>query len=66
MKENLGNPTVIMDMVEDRLFARPMRVRGNVMNDDKYGLRMLVKDFELLSMEDIAKKAEQLLEEMGW
>ncbi len=66
VKENLGNPTVIMDMVEDKLFARPMRVRGNVMNDDKYGLRMLVKDFELLSMEDIAKKAEQLLEEMGW
>ncbi len=66
VKDNLGNPSVILDMVEDKLIARPMKVRGNVMNDEKYGLRMLIKDFEMINMDDIAKKAEKMLDEMGW
>ncbi len=66
VRENLGNPSVIKEMVEDKMIARPMRLRGNVMNDEKYGLRMLVKDFEFLNLEYIAQKAEKMLEDMGW
>ncbi len=66
VRENLGNPSVIKEMVEEKMIARPMRLRGNVMNDEKYGLRMLVKDFEFLNLEYIAQKAEKMLEDMGW
>jgi replication factor A1 len=43
-----------------------MRLRGNVISKEKYGLTMLVKDFEFLDIEDIAKKAEMMLEELRW
>ncbi len=66
VKENMGNTSVIMDMLEEKLFARPLRVRGNVIDEEKYGLRMFVKDFDFLDLEDISKKAESLLEELGW
>ena len=66
VRENLGNPSVITEMVEEKMIARPMQLRGNVMNDEKYGLRMLVKEFEFLNLEYIAQKAEKMLEEMGW
>ncbi len=63
---NLGNPTIIKEIVEDKMIAKPMQVRGNVISDEKYGLRMLVRDYNFLNLEDIAKKAEKMLEEMGW
>jgi len=66
IKENMGNPSIISDMIEEKLFARPMRLRGNAMSDEKYGLRLLVKDFEMLDLENISKKAEAMLEELGW
>ncbi len=66
IKENMGNPSIIYDMMEEKLFARPMRIRGNAMSDEKYGLRILVKDFEMLDLENISKKAENMLEELGW
>ena len=66
VRENLSNPSVIQEMVEEKMIARPIQLRGNVMNDEKYGLRMLVKEFEFLNLEYIAQKAEKMLEEMGW
>ena len=66
VRENLGNPSVIQEIAEEKMIARPMQLRGNVMNDEKYGLRMLVKEFEFLNLEYIAQKAEKMLEEMGW
>ena len=66
VRENLGNPSVIQEIVEGKMIARPMQLRGDVMNDEKYGLRMLVKEFEFLNLEYIAQKAEKMLEEMGW
>ncbi len=66
VQENLGNPAVIREMIEEKLIAIPMRLRGNVISKEKYGLTMLVRDFEFLDIEDIAKKAELMLEELRW
>ncbi len=66
VQENLGNPAVIREMIEERLIAVPLRVRGNAISKEKYGLTLLVKDFEFLNIEDVAKKAEQMLEDLGW
>ncbi len=66
VQENLGNPAVIREMIEEKLIAVPMRLRGNVISKEKYGLTMLVKDFEFIDIEDIAKNAENMLEELGW
>ncbi len=66
VQENFGNMMVIREMIEDKLIAVPMRLRGNVISKEKYGLTMLVKDFEFINLEDIAKNAENLLEELGW
>jgi len=66
VQENFGNPMVIREMIEEKLIAVPMRVRGNVLSKEKYGLTMLVRDFEFLDVDDIAKKAEGMLEDLGW
>ncbi len=66
VRENLGNPSIVQEMVENKMIARPMQLRGNVMYDEKYGLRMLVKEYQFLNLEYIAQKAEKMLEEMGW
>ncbi len=66
VQENLGNPAVIREMIEEKLIAVPMRLRGNVISKEKYGLTMLVHDFEFINIEDIAKDAENMLEELGW
>ncbi len=66
IQENFGNAGVIKDIIEEKLIAMPLRVRGNVISKEKYGLTMLVKDFEILDVKEIAKKAEKMLEEMGW
>ncbi len=65
-KENIGYPSMLVDEIEEKLIARPIMVRGNVSSDPKYGLRMFVNEFRMLNLEDIAKKAEKMLEEMGW
>ncbi len=66
VQDNMGNSAVVMDAIEDKLIAVPMRVRGNAISDERYGLKTLVRDFEFLNLEDIAKKAQHLLEELGW
>ncbi len=66
VQENLGNPAIIREMIEEKLIAVPMRLRGNVISKEKYGLTMLVRDFEFINLEDIAKSAETMLEELGW
>ncbi len=66
VQENLGNPGVIRDIVEDKLIAQPIRLRGNVISKEKYGLTMLVHDFQFLDVEDVAKEAERMMEELGW
>jgi len=65
VQENLGNPTVIREIIEEKLIAVPMKVRGNAISKEKYGLTILVKDFQFLDLEDIAKKAEQMLQDLG-
>ena len=66
VQENFGNMMVVREMIEEKLIAVPMRLRGNVISKEKYGLTMLVRDFEFINLEDIAKNAENLLEELGW
>jgi replication factor A1 len=66
IQENFGNAGVIKDIIEEKIIAVPLRVRGNVISKEKYGLTMLVKDFEILDVKEIAKKAEKMLEDMGW
>ncbi len=66
VKANMGNTSVIMDEIEEKLIASPIILRGNVVNDDKYGLKMFVNSFEKPKLDDISAKAEKLLEEMGW
>ena len=66
VQENFGNMMVIREIIEDKLIAVPIKLRGNVISKEKYGLTMLVKDFEFINLEDIAKNAENLLEELGW
>ncbi len=66
VQENMGITSVIEEALEDKLVARPIRVRGNVSSDDKYGLRMFVNDFEIPKIEEIAKNAQKILDELGW
>ncbi|NPA74816.1 MAG: DNA-binding protein [Euryarchaeota archaeon] len=66
VQENMGISTVITEMIEDKLIARPIRVRGNVISEEKYGLRMFVKDFSIPDVKDIAKNAQKMLDEMEW
>ncbi len=66
VQDNLGNPAIIREMIEERLIAVPMKVRGNAISKEKYGLTLLVRDFDFLDIEDIAEKAGNMLEELGW
>ena len=66
IQENMGNPAVIRELIEDKLIAMPMRVRGNAISKEKYGLTLLVKSFEFLDIDDVAEKAETMLEDLGW
>ncbi len=66
VQENMGIATVVEELIEEKLIARPIRVRGNVSSDEKYGLRMYVKSFEFPDVEGIAKNAQKILEDIGW
>jgi replication factor A1 len=56
------DPEVVMEKVEERLLARPVEVRGNVISDD-YGLMMIVSEAKL-SVPEVRNEAANLLAEL--
>ncbi|MCU0860967.1 MAG: single-stranded DNA-binding protein [Methanomassiliicoccales archaeon] len=56
------DPEVVMEKVEERLLAKPMEVRGNVISDD-YGLMMIVSEARL-SVPEVRNEAARLLAEL--
>lgn len=56
------DPEVVKDKVEDRLLAKPIEVRGNVISDD-YGLMMIVSDAKI-SVPEVRGEAADLLAEL--
>jgi replication factor A1 len=59
------NAEVIRELVEERLLARPLELRGNVLNDE-YGLMMIVSDASPIRVDVQAKAAELLAETEGF
>jgi replication factor A1 len=55
---------VIFDMLDRKLVARPVRVRGNVLSDE-YGLTVIASDFGLVAYRDIEEQAREFLETLG-
>lgn len=56
------DPEVVMEKVEERLLAKPIEVRGNVISDD-YGLMMIVSEARL-SVPEVRNEAARLLAEL--
>jgi replication factor A1 len=59
------NTEVIRELVEDKLLARPLELRGNVLSDE-YGLMMIVSDASSVRMDVQAKAAEILANVEGF
>ncbi len=53
---------VIQDQLSDRLLARPMQMRGNIVQDE-FGLMLLGKEASFLEHE-VKEEAERLLDEL--
>lgn len=59
------NTEVIREIVEDKLLARPLELRGNVLSDE-FGLMMIVIDASSVRMDVQAKAAEILANVEGF
>ncbi len=59
------NTEVIREIVEEKLLARPLELRGNVLSDE-YGLMMIVVDASSVRMDVQAKAAEILANVEGF
>ncbi len=59
------NAEVIREVVEEKLLARPLELRGNVLNDE-YGLMMIVSEASPIRVDVQARAAELLAETEGF
>ncbi|OPY34092.1 MAG: Replication factor A [Methanomassiliicoccales archaeon PtaU1.Bin124] len=56
------NPDVVREMVEEKILAKPMQVRGNVLSDE-YGLMMIVSEASAVET-DLKEAAVAMLAEL--
>jgi hypothetical protein len=56
------DPEVVKEKIEERLLAKPLEVRGNVISDD-YGLMMIVSEARMF-VPEVRAEAANLLSEL--